>query len=130
MSRSFHDQPTSTLDHLDRQLRELPREHGKILNLDAFRRHLEHASDPRHALLVDTQTADADAQLRHELSLAFADLGGAAFALTHHGALKDSRLAPHVQRIHGLYAQLDSLAHNPSVSRPDHSALGDQVTTA
>jgi hypothetical protein len=33
-------EPGSTLGQLDRQLRELTREHGHVLRLDEFRRHL------------------------------------------------------------------------------------------
>jgi hypothetical protein len=54
-------------------------------------------------------------QVRHELDLALTDLGGATFALAYHGALTDERLAPRVQRVHDLFAQLsalDNCTHN------------------
>lgn len=118
MPRSFHPQPLTTHGQLDRQPHELPRQQAQILDLDAFR-HVEDAGGKptfRHiAPPVDAHTTDADTQLTHELNLAFADLGGAAFALAHHGALNDKRLAPQVQRIHQLFAQLDALAHSTPV---------------
>jgi len=114
MPRSSHRQPLTTLGHLDRQLCEPPRQQAQILELDAVRRQLEHTSGhptPRHTGRPgDTPSTDTETQLRHELDLAFADLGGAAFALAHHGALNDERLAPRVQRIHQLHAQLDAIA--------------------
>jgi hypothetical protein len=69
-------------------------------------------------------------QLKHALNLAFADLGGAAFALSHHGALNDRRLAAHVQRIHELYTQLDAVARTRPVSQPDHSTPAEHAATA
>ena len=114
MPSPFHPQHASTLDQLDRHLHELPRQNAQILDLDAFRRHLEHASGQptisQTQSLADTQSTDHESQLRHELDLAFADLGGAVFALAHHGALNDKRLAPRVQRIHQLYSRLDAMA--------------------
>lgn len=118
-----------SLDQLDRELRELTREHGHFLDLDAFRRQLDSASRRHTARWADTQASDADTQLRHELNLAFADLGGAAFALAHHGALNDKRLAAHVQRIDELYVQLDALAHTPSVT-PHAPAAAEHAATA
>jgi hypothetical protein len=50
-------------------------------------------------------------QLQHELAFAFADLGGATFALAYHGALTDDRLAPRVRRVRDLYTQLSALDH-------------------
>ncbi|MGZ6623565.1 MAG: hypothetical protein ACXVHK_29415 [Solirubrobacteraceae bacterium] len=124
MPRAFHPQPLTTLDRLDSQLRELSRQQAQILDLDAFRRQLERASGQPTALqrarLAETHTTDTENQLRHELNLAFADLGGAAFALIHHGALNDKQLAPHVQRVHQIYAQLDALAHSTPVDPADH----------
>jgi hypothetical protein len=108
MPRSSRPQPLTTLDQLDRQLREPPRQHAQILDLDAFRRHVD--------------TIDAETDLKHALNLAFADLGGAAFALAHQGALNDNRLAAHVQRIHQLYTQLDALAHTTPVTPPADAA--------
>jgi hypothetical protein len=130
MAHFLNPQPDSTLDQLDRQLYELPRQNGHVLNLDAFRRQLESASGQLTARQADTRTTDADTQLRHELNLAFADLGGAAFALAHHGALNDKRLAPHLQRIHQLYAQLDALAHSTTVDPADDNASAGDVATA
>ena len=43
--RSFIE-PDSTLSQLDRQLRELTREHGHVLTLDEFRRHLDEHGNP------------------------------------------------------------------------------------
>ena len=126
MPRSLHPQPASTLDHLDRAARQLPRQHARILDLDAFHRRLDGASGQptsrRTAHPADAHTNDTETQLGHKLNLAFADLGGAAFALAHHGSLNDNRLAPQVQRIHQLYAQLDTLDHNAPASRSDHIA--------
>jgi hypothetical protein len=128
------DSRPDRLEQLDLALRELPREHGQVLNLDAFRRQLEHApgrhTAPQSRQGADTQTAGAEAQLNHELNRAFADLGGAAFALAHHGALNDNRLAAHVQRIHQLYTQLDALAHTTSVNQPDHTTSAAHAATA
>jgi hypothetical protein len=69
-------------------------------------------------------------QVKHALNLAFADLGGAAFALAHHGALNDKRLAAHVQRIYELYTQLDAVARTRPVSQPDHSTPAEHAATA
>jgi hypothetical protein len=41
-----------------------------------------------------TPESSKDTRVRHELALAFADLGGATFALASGGALNDQRLAP------------------------------------
>jgi hypothetical protein len=134
MPRSSHPQPLTTLDQLDRQLRESPRQHAQILDLDAFRRQLERASGqptPRHTgRPADTHTTDTETQLRHELNLAFADLGGAAFALAHHGALNDKRLAPRVQRIHQLHAQLDALPHSTPLDPADNNPPTGDITNA
>lgn len=40
--------------------------------------------------------------IEHELARAYHDLGAAAFALAHHGALRDPRLATRVRRIYEL----------------------------
>ena len=134
MSDSSDSRPDRTLDQLELALRQLPREHGQVLNLDAFRRHLAHASGqhpaPPFPQAADTRPADAETQFKHALNLAFADLGGAAFALAHHGALNDKRLAAHVQRIHDLYTQLDALAHTTPVSQPDHNTPAEHAATA
>ena len=134
MPRSLHPQPASALDQLDGQLRELPRRDAHILDLDAFRRHLERAGDQptasHTAPAADTQTTDAETQLRHELNLAFTDLGAAAFALAHHGALNDRRLGAHVQRIHQLYAQLDASAHATPITPLDHQTPAEHSATA
>jgi hypothetical protein len=42
-------EPDSTLSQLDRQLRELTREHGQVLRLDEFRRHLDEHEQVRMA---------------------------------------------------------------------------------
>jgi hypothetical protein len=117
------------LAELERKQPDLTREHGHVLNLDASRHRRDSASRRHIARQVDTPT-DADTQLRHELNLAFADLGGAAFALAHHGALNDKRLAPHLQRIHQLYAQLDALAHSTPVNPADDNLSARNVATA
>jgi hypothetical protein len=118
MPRSSHPQPLTTLDQLERQLREHPRQHAQILDLEAFRRHVELASSQptvsQTAPEADAHTTDTETQLTHELNLAFTDLGAATFALAHHGALNDNRLAAHVQRIHQLYTRLDALADAPA----------------
>jgi hypothetical protein len=56
-------------------------------------------------------------QVEHELTLALADLGGATFALAHHGALTDERLASRVRRIHELFARLNALDHSMRTSQ-------------
>jgi hypothetical protein len=121
-------------EQLDLALRELRREHGRVLSLDAFRRQLGRTSDrhtvPQSREGAETWTAEAEGQLKHALNLAFADLGGAAFALAHHGALNDNRLAAHMQRIHELYTQLDALAHGLPVGQPDHSTSAPNAATA
>jgi hypothetical protein len=121
-------QPDSTLDQLDRRPHEL--RSGHVLNLDAFRPQLRRASGPHTARQADTRRTDVDTKLRHELNLAFADLGGAAFALAHHGALNDKRLAPQLQRLHQLYAQLDALAHSTPVDLADDQASAGDVATS
>jgi hypothetical protein len=134
MSDSSDSRPDTTLDQLDLALRQLPREHGQVLNLDAFRRHLAHASGQHPARpfpgAADTRPADAETQLKHALNLAFADLGGAAFALAHHGTLNDKRLAAHVQRIHELYTQLDAFAHTTPIRQPNHNTPAEHAATA
>jgi hypothetical protein len=57
-----------------------------------------------------------DVPRTHELALAFADLGGATFALAQQGALNDQRLVPRVQHIHDLFAQL-TLLDRPTRTR-------------
>lgn len=71
-------------------------------------------------------TTETETQLRHEVNLAFADLGGAAFALAYLGALNDKRLVPRVQRIHQLHAQLDAVTH----STPADPASDDTLDIA
>jgi hypothetical protein len=56
-----------------------------------------------------------EAQLRHELVLAYADLGGATFALARHGALIDPRLAPRVRRICDLTDDLAALSRTADI---------------
>jgi hypothetical protein len=75
---------------------------GVVLNLEAFRRETGSAAAQRENA--------QETQLRHELTLAFSDLGGATFVLAHLGALNDPRLASRVQRIENLYAQLAEYA--------------------
>jgi hypothetical protein len=104
----FNAQLDRSHDQLDRALDLPDRRRGQVLDLDAFRRQLDRPSGhtARH---TNTSTTDAETALRHELNIAFADLGGATFALAYHGALNDKRLAAHLRRIHELYAELDSL---------------------
>jgi hypothetical protein len=122
----------NSLDQLDRELRDLTREHGHVFDLDPFRRHLDTDERPirESAGPADAPSASrTESQLRHELNLVFTDLGAAAFALAHHGTLTDSRLAPRVQHIHDLYAHLDAIPHatpgrvRPSQPRPGRWAL-------
>jgi len=47
-------EPDSTLSQLDRQLRELTREHGHVLRLDELRRHLDEHQQIPHGSVVDT----------------------------------------------------------------------------
>lgn len=105
----------SPLDQLDRELHELTREHGHVIDLDKFRRHLDIPHErptPQSANPADTPSQPhTESQLRHELNLAFTELGAAAFALAHHGTTTDRRLTPHVQHIHDLYAHLDAITH-------------------
>jgi hypothetical protein len=56
-------------------------------------------------------------QVEHELTLALSDLGGATFALAHHGALTDERLASRVRQIHELFKQLNALDHSMRASQ-------------
>jgi hypothetical protein len=53
----------------------------------------------------------------HELALAYHDLGTAVFALAHHGALRDPRLASRVRRIYEL-SGLREAPGNPTQLRP------------
>jgi hypothetical protein len=129
MSDSSDSRPDRTLDQLDLAQRELPREDGQVLNLDAFRHPGRHPAPP-FPRTTDTRPADPETQLKHALNLAFADLGGAAFALAHHGALNNKRLAAHVQRIHELYTQLDALTHTTPVGQPNHNAPAAHAATA
>lgn len=106
--------PDSSIDDIDREWSELSRGSGQVLNLAAFRLRLDHqprrSNDRPIAGDANGLTADAETQLRRELDLAFADLGGATFALAHHGGLSDPRLAPRVYRVHELFARLSELA--------------------
>jgi hypothetical protein len=108
MPHSFDPQPGNTLDQPHRQLQP-SRQNGHVLNIDAFSRRLEGTFGPDIACQADPRTTDADTHLQRELKVAFADLGGAAFALAHHGTATDPRLAPHVRHIHALYAQLGTI---------------------
>jgi hypothetical protein len=58
-------------------------------------------------------------RVERELTLALADLGGATFALAHHGALIDARLGSRVRRIHGLFGQLNALDRSTRAGRQD-----------
>lgn len=118
MPSSF-PQVNITLDRLDAELLGLSREHGQVLNLDAFRRHIQRDSIQHPAQPAHTGATDAERRLRHELNLAFTDLGGAVFALAHFGALTDERLAARVRRIHELHAELDSLPAVPTTAHPE-----------
>jgi hypothetical protein len=98
---------------LDRELQDLTREYGRVFDLSSFRRQLD-TIDQRP--LQDSawpagepRASRSESRLRHELNLAFTDLGAAAFALAHHGMPTDPQLAPRVQHIHNLYAQLDAI---------------------
>ena len=129
MSDSTEPRPDTTPDQLDLA----PRDHGQVLNLDAFRQQPEPVSRqhaPKYRHVAATQITDRETRLKHALNLAFADLGGAAFALAHHGALNDNRLASHVKRIHALYTQLDALPRTTPGSPPAHRALGEHAVTA
>jgi hypothetical protein len=128
MTHLLTPQPNSTLDQLDQRPHQTTRGHD--LNHDPFRRQHHTASSPHTTLQGDTPRTDADTKLCHELNLAFADLGGAAFALAHHGALNDKRLAPQLQRIHQLYAQLDAHAHNTPVDPADDQPSAENTATA
>jgi hypothetical protein len=124
----------SKLKRVDRELRDLTRRHGQVLELCAFRWHVQHPSG-QHTVRPtrrdpDTQVAATDSQLRHDLNLAFTDLGAAAFALAHHGALNDRRLAPRVRQIHELVAQLDTLAIATPTGVADRSAPAQRAATA
>jgi hypothetical protein len=61
--------------------------------------------------------SSSDTNVRHELALAFTDLGGATFALARAGALNDERLAPRIQLIHDLFAQLNPLDRSTRTSQ-------------
>jgi hypothetical protein len=122
------------LDQLDRELRELTREHAHVVELDAFRRH-PNAANQRSPLQPagpadKPSTARSETELRHALNLAFTDLGAATFALAHHGALNDRRLAPRVRQIRELFAQLDVLERTTPISASDHSAPAEHAATA
>lgn len=120
------------LDHLDRDLSELTREHGHVLDLSQLRRHLGTAKRrPAHqsAGPADTPSASrSENQLRQELNLAFTDLGAAAFALAYHGALNDKRLTAHVQRIHELYAQLEARPRTTPIMPLDNTPAEHDAT--
>jgi hypothetical protein len=120
-------QPDSTLDQLDQRPHETAR--GHVLNLDPLRRQPHTASSPNTTGQPHTLKTDTDTKLRHELTLAFADLGGAAFALAHHGALNHKRLAPHLQHIHQLYAQLDNHAHSTPIDLADDQPTAENPAT-
>lgn len=64
-----------------------------------------------------TVVSPADPASPHELALAYHDLGTAAFALAHHGALRDPRLATRVRRIYEL-SGLCGAPGNPQPPRP------------
>jgi len=120
MTSSANTNPTLERQHC--APRDLQPDHTHVLTLDAHRRHPRYAGQ-RQATVRQTSAHEQttipaadnrlEAQLKHELALAYTDLGGATFALAHHGALNDRRLAPRVQRIYELTAQLDALTHDP-----------------
>jgi len=64
-----------------------------------------------------------DTYVRRELALAFTDLGAATFALAHQRALNDQRLAPRVQRIHDLFAQLNPVDRPTRTSQQNHETV-------
>lgn len=107
--------PNIQSPQLDRERHDLTRQHGHVIDLDEFRRHLNSADQrpaPQSADPADTPSQRrSESQLRHELNLAFTDLGAAAFVLAHHGITTDARLTPRVQHIHDLYADLDTITH-------------------
>lgn len=103
--------PYAALDELNHDLCELRREHGQVLRLDDFRDELRQRQPSDDLWSSDEDDAAAsEAQLRHELAVAYSDLGAATFALVHHDALTDVRLATRVQRIYEVDAQLAALA--------------------
>jgi hypothetical protein len=122
------------VDQLDRELRELTREHAHVVDLDAFRRPLDAAN--QRSPLQPAGPADepiasrSESELRHELNLAFTDLGAATFVLAHHGALNEPRLAPRVRQIRELFAQLDVLERTTPISASDHSAPAEHAAAA
>lgn len=68
--------------------------------------------------MSDTNGGSPLAQaIERELALAYHDLGTAAFALAHHGALRDPRLATRVRRIYEL-SGLRGAPGNPNQPRP------------
>jgi hypothetical protein len=81
-----------------------------LLAVDATQGRLAAATSPRAPDSTSDNETTREVQLRHELALAYTDFGAAAFALAHHGALRDPRLTPRFQRIYELTAQLGAIA--------------------
>jgi hypothetical protein len=134
MSDSSDSRLDRTLDQLDLAQPELLRDHGQVPNLDAFRRHLANASGPHPApsspRITDPRPAVAETQLKHALDLAFADLGGAAFALAHHGSLKpQASLYPRPAHPRALRTTRRARPHDP-VGQPDHNTPAAHAATA
>lgn len=98
---SFTADITDTLSPTEGKLPERACGAGQRVKSVAFRDHLACVSDSPIAPIAENQ-------IGQELNLAFADLGGAAFALVDQGALDDQRLAPRVSRILELFAQRDA----------------------
>jgi hypothetical protein len=92
------------------------------------RRHLRHMSEgvragqpgPPHGQPIGSPLKSPErSQVEHELTHLLTDLGGATFALAHHGALTDERLASRVRQIHELFTQLNALDHSTRTSQQD-----------
>jgi hypothetical protein len=110
---SFTANITDTYSPTDREPAELARGEGRRGKSAAFRDHLWCVPDSPIAPIAGNQ-------IGHELNLAFTDLGGAAFALAHQGALNDKRLAPRVSRICELFAQLDAANYGALIQQTNH----------
>lgn len=109
---SFTADIADTYSPADGELPELACGDGQRVKAVAFR-HL--------ACVPDSPIAPiAENQIGHELNLAYTDLGGAAFALAHQGALDDKRLASRVSRILELFAQLDAANYDALTDQTNH----------
>jgi hypothetical protein len=85
------------------------------------------ATSPSAADSASGSETTGEVQLRHELALAYTDLGAATFALAHHGSLRDPRLSPRFQRIYELNARLAGITRRTAARECVDALAGTNV---